>query len=177
MRITETGLEGVFLVELKPVRDVRGHFMRTYCAETFVNHGLNAFWPQANLSYTTSRGTLRGIHFQKDPSPEIKLVQCLSGRIHDVIVDVRKDSLSFGRWEAFELSEENQTGLYVPAGYAHGFQCTEDECRVSYLMSEAYDPALSGGVRWNDPELDIPWPLENPLVSERDAALPLMNEL
>jgi dTDP-4-dehydrorhamnose 3,5-epimerase len=177
VKIAETQLEGVFLVELVPVSDARGHFMRTFCSTTFTQHGLTTFWPQSNLSFTASKGTLRGLHFQKEPSPEIKLIQCVTGTICDVIVDIRKDSPSFGHWESFELSEENHRGLYVPAGYAHGFQCLEDKCRVSYQMSQLYDPSLSGGVRWNDPDLKIDWPLNCPLVSERDAALPFLADL
>ena len=128
-------------------------------------------------SATSVRGMLRGMHFQKDPSPEIKLVQCVTGVIQDVVVDVRKDSPTFGRWLAYELSERNHRALYIPAGFAHGFQCLSDDCRVSYQMSSAYDASLTGGVRWDDPDLAIEWPLSNPMVSERDSQLPALSHI
>jgi dTDP-4-dehydrorhamnose 3,5-epimerase len=177
MKLEETALDGLLLIEPTALADTRGYFLRTFCAESFASHSLNTVWPQTNLSHTARRGTLRGLHFQRDPSPEIKLVQCMTGRILDVIVDVRKGSSTYGQWVSFELSEENHRMLYVPGGFAHGFQCLEDDCRVSYMMSEAYVPGLAAGVHWNDPDLGIPWPLPNPLVSQRDAELPLLAEL
>ena len=177
MRFQETGLEGLLLIEPAASSDARGYFLRTYCAESFAVHSLNTVWPQTNLSYTTRRGTLRGLHFQKDPAPEIKLIQCMTGRILDVIVDLRRGSSTYGKWVSFELSEENHRMLYVPGGFAHGFQCLEDDCRVSYMMSESYVAGLAAGVRWNDPDLCIEWPIAGPLVSQRDAELPLLAEL
>lgn len=177
MRFQETGLEGLLLIEPAASSDARGYFLRTYCAESFAVHSLNTVWPQTNLSYTARRGTLRGLHFQKDPAPEIKLIQCMTGRILDVIVDLRRGSYTYGKWVSFELSEENHRMLYVPGGFAHGFQCLEDDCRVSYMMSESYVAGLAAGVRWNDPDLCIGWPIAGPLVSQRDAELPLLAEL
>jgi len=177
MKFQEAILKGVWLIDLNPHRDERGYFMRTACVDEFTRHSLNTQWVQSNLSFTANKGTLRGMHFQKQPSPEIKLIQCLTGVIQDVIVDIRKDSPTFGEWIAFELSEENSQALYVPEGFAHGFQCLSDDCRVAYQMSSFFVPELSGGVRWNDPDIEIKWPLDNPLVSVRDAGLPLLNEL
>lgn len=177
MTFRETELPGLLLIEPSAVSDNRGYFLRTSCAETFSARSLNTVWPQTNLSYTARRGTLRGLHFQRDPAPEIKLIQCMTGRIHDVIVDLRRESPTYGKWLSFELSEENHRMLYVPGGFAHGFQCLEDHCRVSYMMSEPYVPGLAAGVRWNDPDLGIVWPLPDPHVSERDAGLPLLAEL
>ena len=173
----ETDLAGLLMIEPKAPTDSRGYFLRTYCEETFESHSLNTVWPQTNLSYTARRGTLRGLHFQLDPAPEIKLIQCMTGRILDVIVDLRKGSSTYGKSVSFELSEENHRMLYVPGGFAHGFQCLEDDCRVSYMMSESYVPELAAGVRWNDPDLAIEWPIADPHVSQRDAELPLLSEL
>lgn len=177
MKFQETGLEGLILIEPVASADARGYFLRTYCEDSFAARSLNTVWPQTNLSYTARRGTLRGLHFQKDPAPEIKLVQCMTGRILDVIVDLRKGSATYGQWVSFELSEDNHRMLYVPGGFAHGFQCLEDDCRVAYMMSEPYVAGLAAGVRWNDPDLGIPWPLADPFVSERDAELPLLADL
>jgi dTDP-4-dehydrorhamnose 3,5-epimerase len=173
----ETDLAGLVLIEPKAPTDSRGYFMRTYCEETFAAHFLNTTWPQTNLSYTARRGTLRGLHFQLDPAPEIKLIQCITGHILDVIVDLRKGSSTYGKSLSFELSEKNHRMLYVPGGFAHGFQCLEDDCRVSYMMSASYVPGLAAGVRWNDPDLAIEWPIADPHVSQRDAELPLLAQL
>ena len=177
MTFHETDLAGLLLIEPKAPIDSRGYFLRSYCEETFASRSLNTAWPQANLSYTAKRGTLRGLHFQLDPAPEIKLIQCITGCIHDVIVDLRKGSATYGKWLSLELSEENHKMLYVPGGFAHGFQCLENDCRVSYMMSESYVPGLAAGVRWNDPDLAIEWPIADPHVSQRDAELPLLSEL
>lgn len=177
MTFHETGFSGLLLIEPAAAADSRGYFLRTFCRETFAARSLNMYWPQTNLSYTAAKGTLRGMHYQRDPSPEIKLIQCMTGRILDVIVDVRRDSATYGKWLSFELSEENHRMLYVPGGFAHGFQCLEDHCRVSYMMSEPYVPELAAGIRWNDPDLAIGWPLPDPHVSPRDAQLPLLADL
>lgn len=177
MTFHQTELAGLVLIESADSPDSRGYFLRTFCEESFAANSLNTVWPQTNLSYTARRGTLRGLHFQRDPAPEIKLIQCLSGHILDVIVDLRKGSSTYGKWLCFELSEENHRILYVPGGFAHGFQCLEDNCRVSYMMSEPYVPELSAGVRWNDPDLAIAWAIPDPYVSARDAELPLLAEL
>lgn len=177
MTFRETDLSGLVLIESEAASDTRGYFLRTFCTDSFAANSLNTVWPQTNLSYTARCGTLRGLHFQRNPAPEIKLIQCLSGRILDVIVDLRQGSATYGKWLSFELSEENHRMLYVPGGFAHGFQCLEDDCRVSYMMSESYVPGLAAGVRWNDPDLAIPWPIADPHVSVRDAGLPLLAEL
>ncbi len=155
-------------------RDERGFFVRTWCEQEFAAHGLNVRWPQGNLTRTLRRGMIRGLHWQAEPKPETKLVRCAAGAIWDVVVDVRRESPTFGRWEAFELTAENDRQLYIPAGIAHGFQNLIDGSEVSYLMSEFYDPALARGARWNDPEIGIHWPVPEPLVSERDAGLPAL---
>jgi dTDP-4-dehydrorhamnose 3,5-epimerase len=177
MKFTPTSLAGVWLVELELREDERGFLARTYCDHEFAAHGLNACWPQCNLTLTRQRGMIRGMHFQRDPKPEIKLVRCAAGAIYDVLVDVRRNSPTFGNWEGFELTGANRRQLYVPGGIAHGFQCLTDNCEVFYMMSEFYAPELAAGLRWNDPQVGIRWPIENPTLSERDRGLPLLSEL
>src|SRR5690242_16911918 len=140
MKFSPTTLPGVWLIDLEPRTDERGFLARTYCDQEFSAHGLNTRWPQCNLTLTKQRGMVRGMHFQAEPKPEIKLVRCAVGAIYDVVVDVRRDSPSFGRWEAFELTGENRRMVYVPAGFAHGFQCLKDNSEVFYQMSEFYFP-------------------------------------
>jgi dTDP-4-dehydrorhamnose 3,5-epimerase len=177
MKFTPTSLAGVWLVELELREDERGFLARTYCDHEFAAHGLNACWPQCNLTLTRQRGMIRGMHFQRDPKPEIKLIRCAAGAIYDVLVDVRRNSPTFGNWEGFELTGANRRQLYVPGGIAHGFQCLTDNCEVFYMMSEFYAPELAAGLRWNDPQVGIRWPIENPTLSERDRGLPLLSEL
>jgi dTDP-4-dehydrorhamnose 3,5-epimerase len=177
MKFLQTELSGVWLIELGLREDERGFFARTFCEKEFGERGLNARWPQCNLTLTKNRGAIRGMHFQAEPKPEVKLIRCAAGKIFDVVVDVRRDSPTFGKWEGFELSTENHRQLYVPAGFAHGFQCLADNCEVFYQMSEFYFPELARGVRWNDPAIGIQWPLPDAILSERDRQLPLLAEL
>lgn len=177
MKFSPASLPGVWLVELELREDPRGFLARTYCEQEFTAHGLNTRWPQCNLTLTRERGMIRGMHFQADPKPEIKLIRCAAGAIFDVLVDVRRESPTFGRWEAFELSAANRRQLYVPGGIAHGFQCLADNSEVFYMMSESYVPALARGLRWNDPVVNINWPIADPKLSERDRNLPLLADL
>ena len=177
MKFTPTSLAGVWLVELELREDERGFLARTYCDREFAAQGLNARWPQCNLTLTRKRGAIRGMHFQRDPKPEIKLIRCAAGAIFDVLVDVRRNSPTFGRWEGFELTGANRRQLYVPGGIAHGFQCLTDDCEVFYMMSEFYAPDLAAGLRWNDPQVGIRWPIDSPTLSERDQGLPLLGAL
>ncbi len=170
-------LDGVWLVQLEPRIDERGYFARTYCAEEFSRHGLNIDWPQGNVTRTNRRGTIRGMHWQASPKPEVKLVRCAAGRIWDVMVDVRPSSPTWGRWLGFELDATCGLQLYIPGGVAHGFQCLEDGSEVSYMMSEYYFPELARGLRWNDPEVGIRWPLSDPFLSARDQQLPSLSDL
>ena len=177
MKFTETDLPGVWLIELEPIEDERGFFARTYCEREFGAHGLNARWPQANLSRTLRAGMLRGLHFQADPQPEIKLIRCAVGAIFDVLVDIRPWSPTYRRWQAFELSGDNGRMLYVPGGYAHGFQCLAENSEVFYQMSEFYVAELARGIRWDDPSLSIPWPISEPFLSQRDCELPTLDQI
>jgi dTDP-4-dehydrorhamnose 3,5-epimerase len=172
MKFQRTRLDGVWLIELEPHRDERGFFARTFCEREFAAQGLNTRWPQCNITRTLRRGTIRGLHWQSDPKPEIKLVRCAAGAIWDVVVDIRPDTPSSGRWESFELTGENLRQLYIPAGFAHGFQTLTDGCEVHYQMSECYEPSLARGMRWDDPTLKLPWPVLPPQLSERDNGLP-----
>ena len=174
MKFSKTTLPGVWLIELEPREDERGFLARTFCENEFADHGLNIRWPQCNLTLTRKRGMLRGMHFQAEHKPEIKLIRCAVGAIFDVLVDVRRDSPTFARWEGFDLTGENRRTLYVPGGIAHGFQCLADNTEVFYQMSEFYFPELARGIRWNDPRVGIQWPLPNPVLSERDRNLPLL---
>jgi dTDP-4-dehydrorhamnose 3,5-epimerase len=177
MIFSHTSLPGLWLIELELREDERGFLARTFCEHEFAQRGLNTRWPQCNLTLTKQRGAIRGMHFQAEPKPEIKLIRCAAGRIFDVLVDVRRDSPTFGKWEGFELSAENRHQLYVPGGFAHGFQCLTDNCEVFYQMSEFYVPELARGLRWNDPSVAIRWPLPNASVSERDRHLPELMQL
>lgn len=177
MKFTPTRLDGLWRLELELREDDRGFLARTYCDQEFGAHGLNTRWPQCNLTLTKQRGMIRGMHFQAEPKPETKLIRCAAGAIFDVLVDVRRDSRTFGQWEGFELTAGNHRMLYVPGGFAHGFQCLTDNCEVFYQMSEFYQPELARGLRWNDPQVGIRWPLANPILSERDRNLPLLADL
>ena len=172
MKYVPTSLTGVWLIELDPREDERGFLARTYCEREFAGQGLNTHWPQMNLTATLRRGMIRGLHYQADPKPEIKLIRCSAGAIFDVVADVCPGSPTYGRWEAHELTASNRRQLYVPGGFAHGFQCLEDQSEVLYLMSECYEPGLARGIRWDDPTLGIRWPLPDPVLSARDRNLP-----
>jgi dTDP-4-dehydrorhamnose 3,5-epimerase len=172
VRILDTALAGARLVELEPIEDERGFFARSFCRREFEQAGLEPCIVQCNVSFNRRRGTLRGMHFQRAPHAEAKLVRCTRGAVYDVIVDLRPDSPAFRRWLGVELSAENRRALYVPRGFGHGFQSLQDDCEVLYQMSDFYAPQAAGGVRWNDPAFAIRWPIEPPIVSARDAAYP-----
>jgi dTDP-4-dehydrorhamnose 3,5-epimerase len=177
MKFSKTILPGVWLIDLELREDERGFLARTYCDNEFAQHGLNTRWPQCNLTLTKRRGTIRGMHYSGDPKPEIKLIRCSAGAIYDVLVDVRRDSPTFGKWEGFDLTSQNRRMLYVPGGIAHGFQCQVDNSEVFYHMSEFFRADLARGVRYNDPRIGIKWPLPAETVSDRDQNLPPLEDL
>jgi dTDP-4-dehydrorhamnose 3,5-epimerase len=177
MKFRPTSLPGVWLIELELRQDERGFLARTYCDQEFQAQGLNTRWPQCNLTLTRERGMVRGMHYQAEPKPEIKLIRCAAGAVFDVVVDVRRGSKTFGRWEGFELTAANRNLLYVPGGFAHGFQCLAGNCELFYQMSESYYPELARGLRWDDPQVGVSWPMPNPKLSERDRNLPLLSSL
>ena len=172
MKFIPTQLNDAYIIELDLKKDDRGFFTRTFCTEIFKQQGLETFYPQNNHSRTTKKHTLRGMHFQKEPAQEVKVVRCTRGKILDVIIDIRKESSTFGQHIKVELSEENNNMLYVPKGFAHGFLTLEDICDVLYMVSSPYTPEKEAGIRWNDPAFNIQWPVENPFLSEKDAAHP-----
>ena len=169
MRFKETDLKGAFIIKLDLLEDDRGFFARSFCRKEFESHRLNPNISQCNVSFNKLRGTLRGMHYQSPPHEEAKLVRCVRGRMQDVIIDIRRDSPTFCKWIAVELSEKNHKMLYIPEGFAHGFQTLEDNTEVLYLMSESYAPECSMGIRYNDPMFNMEWPLAGPLISEKDA--------
>jgi len=169
----ETEIPGAFVIDLERREDERGFFARAWCADEFAAHGLSTRLVQANLSYNESAGTLRGMHFQRAPHEEAKLIRCTRGSLFDAIVDLRPDSPAFKRWIGVELSAENRRALYVPEGCAHGYQTLEDGTESLYLVSEFYAPESEGGVRWDDPAFGIEWPdADNRTLSPKDAAWP-----
>ena len=174
----ETPLRGVFVIGLEPFSDERGFFARTWCQREFEEHGLDTGVAQCNVSFNARAGTLRGLHFQAAPHEEIKLVRCVAGAIFDVVVDLRPESPSFKRHYTITLSAQNRRALYIPTGFAHGFQTLEPNTEVAYQMSESYQPDFSRGVRWNDPAFGIAWPeTENRILNERDRTYPDFNVL
>jgi len=165
-------LPGAWLIEPEFIGDDRGAFARSWCGREFEERGLNPRLAQCNISTNRQRGTVRGMHFQREPHAETKLVRCTRGAIFDVIVDLRPDSAMFHRWSAFELSADNHRLLYIPAGFAHGFQTLTDDTEVFYQMSCEYQSGYSFGVRWNDPAIAVEWPFPISVISSRDETWP-----
>ena len=172
MRFDEIELRGGYVIELERFEDDRGFFARLCCERELEQQGIAVPMVQTSISVTRRRGTLRGLHFQIPPSREGKLIRCLRGRIHDVIVDLRPRSPTFKQHFALELDSTALRALYAPPGMAHGFQTLEDDCLVLYQMNDYYAPQLGRGVRWNDPQLGIRWPLPDPEMNERDRGYP-----
>ncbi len=174
MRFQETQLKDVWLIEPELRGDERGFFARTMCRDEFAAHGLLTDYVQQNTSFSATRGTIRGMHFQLAPYTEAKLVRCIKGSIVDIIVDLRADSPTYLKHQPFELTERNRHHLYVPPGFAHAFQTTSDDVEVSYLVSAPYAPVAERGLRYNDPLLGISWPLPVTTISDKDANWPLI---
>lgn len=172
MLFRQTELTGVRLIELEPARDERGFFARTFCTREFAAQGLETTFPQHSVSHTTRAGSVRGMHFQRTPHEEVKLLRCVKGAIHDVLIDLRPDSPTYRRWEAYELTAENRRQLYVPAGLAHGFQTLAPDTEVAYLISAFYVAEAAAGLRYDDPAFAIAWPLPVTDVSAKDRAWP-----
>lgn len=172
MKLTETKIPGVTLVEADPIADARGFFARGYCAREFAAAGLALNVAQTNLSHNSRKGTLRGMHYQAEPKPEPKLVSCTHGAVFDVAIDLRPESPSFCDWVGVELTESNGKALFIPPGCAHGFLTLTEGARVSYLMGEFYEAELARGVRWDDTAFGVDWPAEPAVISDRDAGYP-----
>jgi dTDP-4-dehydrorhamnose 3,5-epimerase len=165
-------LRGAYVIEVEKHEDERGFFARSWCAREFAANGLDPHLVQCNVSFNKRKGTLRGLHYQIPPYAEVKLVRCTKGSLFDVIVDLRKDSPTFLKWFAIELTATNHRMLYIPKLFAHGFQTLEDDTEIFYQMSEFYEPPASKGLRWNDPTLGINWPDADRTMSQKDQAYP-----
>ncbi len=189
MIFSETVLRGAYLIEIEPREDERGFFSRSFCRHEFAAHGLKTSIAQCNISFNRQKRTLRGMHFQISPKAEAKLVRCTRGKIYDVIIDLRPDSPTYCQWFGIELSGGSAAKslpltahgsrliadyrmLYIPEGFAHGFQTLDDNTEVFYQMFEFYAPEYARGVRWDDPLFGIRWPLPDPIISERDLSYP-----
>lgn len=176
MIFTQNILKGSYVINLEPFNDERGWFARFYCKDEFKQIGHDKEWVQLNHSVTYEKGALRGMHFQIAPYREIKMVRCIAGAVYDVIVDLRKDSKTFLKWFGIELSAENKKMLYIPEGFAHGFQCLSFDCQLIYFHTEFYQPGSEGGIRYNDPLIGIEWPMDIATISQRDKSHPYLDE-
>ncbi len=175
MRFTRTDIQGVWLVDPDVHEDERGRFFRAWCLDEFAKNGIHFIPVQANMGFSLKKGTLRGMHFQIAPALEAKLIRCTQGAVFDVAVDLRPDSLSYGRWFGAELTQENGRMLYVPEGCAHGYQTLKDETEIFYMASQPYTPTAAHGVRFDDPAFSIEWPLSVTVLSEQDRNWPLVS--
>lgn len=174
MRIIPTNFEGAYLIQPEKKGDHRGAFARTFCQEELQKQGIDFTIRQANYSFTEKQGSLRGLHFQLPPKAEDKIVRCAKGAVYDVIVDLRPESATFLKWQGFELKAENLDSLLIPKGFAHGFQTLAKNVEMAYLHSEFYSPGHESGLRYNDPKLQIIWPLPIADISDRDLKHPLL---
>lgn len=173
MKFLKTQIEGAYLIERTPNVDNRGYFARLYCAQEFKEAGIGMAFPQMNLCKNREKGVLRGLHFQSGGKEEDKVVACTRGRIFDVCVDIRKESETYCKYIAYELSEENGRMLFIPKGCAHGYMTLEEDCQLLYMMSEFYVPGLASGYRYDDPAFQIKWPkVSNLIISDKDKLLP-----
>ena len=173
MIFNKTKLDGAYIVEMESIRDHRGFFARAWCSKEFEAHGLISQFVQANLTYSPKRGTIRGLHYQIAPHQEVKLVRCTRGATYDVIVDLRPESPTHKQWLAVELTADNHKMIYIPAGFAHGYQILVDDTEVFYQVGQFYAPEYERGARWNDPAFGVEWPMTSPLIlSDKDKNWP-----
>jgi dTDP-4-dehydrorhamnose 3,5-epimerase len=177
MEFQKTKLEGAFLIKPKFFKDERGFFVESYSKKVFQENGIDVDFVQDNHSLSTQKGVLRGLHFQKPPYAQSKLVRVTRGKVYDVIVDLRKNSPTYKKWQGFELSAENGDMLFVPKGFAHAFCTLEENTEFMYKVDEFYSPDSDSGIIWNDSELSIDWPIKNPIMSDKDKKLKKLSEL
>lgn len=177
MKFTEAKIAGLLIIEPEIHEDSRGAFWRTFDREELTKHGVSFKVVQGNSTLTQREGSVRGMHFQVNPRAEDKIVQCLNGAIFDVAVDMRESSPTFGKWSSVELSDKNRKCFFIPKGFAHGFQSLTNNCLVHYYMSEFYSPEHASGVRWDDPQINIKWPLPIHDISKKDQSWPTMQGL
>ena len=169
MIVKERKFKWVFVIQLESREDKRGFFMRIYDDKIFKKHGMHRNWVQENHSLSVEKDVIRGMHFQFPPHTETKLVRAISGEIYDVFIDLRKGSPTFGQWDSITLSADNKKMIYIPRGFAHGFCTLTKNCEVVYKVDNYYAPDSEGSIRWNDPDLGIDWPVNNPSLSEKDS--------
>ena len=177
MKFKDTSLPGNYLIDLDLREDERGFFARYFCEKEFSNAGLNTRWVQINNSMSCDIGTLRGLHFQRPPHAEVKLIRCLRGSIWDVVVDLRKGSDTYGKWFGVSLYDKNRTMMYVPKGFAHGFVSLESDSEILYLVSDFYAPEAEGTLIWNDPDVGIQWPIQPQVLSGKDSQGRLLRDI
>lgn len=172
MQFIKTPLTSAYVIDLQKREDERGFFSRLFCQEEFAELGLETRFVQVNNSLSVIPGTLRGLHYQRGPKEEVKIVRCIRGALFDVIVDIRKESPTYGQWFGEELSQENRRMMYVPKGFAHGFISLLPDTELIYFVSEFYSPEHEGGIRWDDPGINIAWPKKPSVISDKDMKLP-----
>ena len=172
MIFEKTKLNDVRIIKLETLTDKRGFFARSWCKKEFLDQGLVSECVQTNISFNKMKGTLRGMHYQKDPYAEVKLVRCIRGAIYDVVIDLRQQSYTYLDWMCVELNEDNRDMLYIPKGFAHGFLTLKDNTEVYYQMSEYYNPSAAHGLRYDDPTFKIKWPLAVKQIAEKDKSWP-----
>ena len=168
MKFFKTPLEGAYIIELEKLEDNRGFFSRLYCSKEFNNHNLNNTFVQVNNSLSKNKGTLRGIHYQKSPMAESKLVRCISGGLYDVIVDLRANSKTYKHWFGVTLTNKNRKMIFVPEGFGHAFLTLENNTEAIYFVSQYYSPEHESGLIWNDKEIGIQWPIKPLFISDKD---------
>lgn len=168
MRFYELELQGAFIIEIDKIEDERGFFARTFCKDEYKKHNLETDFVQCNISYNKKKGTLRGMHYQTEPFAETKIVTCIKGSIYDVVIDMRKESNTYGKWIGIHLHSKVFKSLYIPKGFAHGFLTLEDDSEVFYQMSEFYNSDSSKGIRYDDPFINIDWKYEISILSDKD---------
>jgi len=176
MKVINTAIEGICIIEPQVFEDPRGWFMETYSKEKLAKQGIDTDFIQDNHSFSANRGTIRGLHFQINPKAQAKLVRCTRGRILDVAVDIRKGSPTYKKWVSVELSEENKKQLFIPKGFAHGFATLTDNVEIQYKVDEYYSPENDRSIRFDDPEINVDWGIENPILSEKDMKAPLLKD-
>lgn len=176
MKITQTGINDLVIIEPQVFGDNRGWFMETYSSTKLATNGIDTVFVQDNHSYSAKKGTLRGLHFQLSPKAQTKLVRCTKGVIIDVAVDLRKASPTYKKWFAIELSEENKKQLYIPKGFAHGFLTLTDDVEIQYKCDDYYDPTCDRSIRFDDPDIGVDWGIEQPILSQKDLSAPFLKD-
>jgi dTDP-4-dehydrorhamnose 3,5-epimerase len=175
MIFNELTLKGAFIITPEPFTDNRGFFLRSFCTKEFIQKDLVSTFLQINHSGTKDVGSIRGMHFQYPPYAEVKVVKCIKGAIFDVIIDLRKNSPTFLKWEGIELNERNKQSIYIPQGFAHGFQTLTNDAEIIYLVSQVYNKESEGGIRFSDPAVAINWKVPVATISEKDLSIPYIN--